>query len=54
MWWVLASSGQLSGVVNSVGDYVSDKIVQLGAVSDFVRLAGTMGAITRTDTKPRG
>jgi hypothetical protein len=22
MWWVLASSGQLSGVVNSVGDYV--------------------------------
>jgi hypothetical protein len=23
MWWVLASSGQLSGVVNSVGDYVN-------------------------------
>jgi hypothetical protein len=22
MWWVLASSGQLGGVVNSVGDYV--------------------------------
>jgi hypothetical protein len=29
MWWVLASSGQLSGVVNSVGDYVSLKEVYL-------------------------
>jgi hypothetical protein len=23
MWWVLASGGQLDGVVNSMGDYVS-------------------------------
>jgi hypothetical protein len=22
MWWVLASGGQLDGVVNSMGDYV--------------------------------
>jgi hypothetical protein len=24
MWWVLASGGQLDGVVNSMGDYVTD------------------------------
>jgi hypothetical protein len=23
MWWVLASGGQLDGVVNSMGDYVN-------------------------------
>jgi hypothetical protein len=25
MWWVLASGGQLDGVVNSMGDYVNSQ-----------------------------
>jgi hypothetical protein len=28
MWWVLASGGQLDGVVNSMGDYVIFKVNQ--------------------------
>jgi hypothetical protein len=48
----------LGGASGSEGGRTSANLVatkvQLGAVSDFLRLAGTMSVITRTDTKPRG